>query len=108
MPEQPKKTQNAFFLYLEANKSYFPKQKYICTLQTQGLPTSRITTKEALHKQSYDQGGSPQAKLRPGSPTHKQNYDQGPGWLAGWRNYDLGTCRALGWLAGWWAGWLAD
>ena len=70
------------------------------------------------HKQNYDQGGSPQAELRPGrlptsiittrEPTHKQNYDQGPGWLAGWRNYDQGTCRALGWLAGWWAGWLAD
>ena len=36
-------------------------------LETQGLPTSRITTREAPHKQDYDQGGSPQAEFRPGS-----------------------------------------
>ena len=30
-------------------------------LETQGLPTSTITTSEAPHKQNYDQGGSPQA-----------------------------------------------
>ena len=81
------------------------------------LPASRITTREAPHKQNYDQGSSPQAELRPGrlptsrittrEPTHKQNYDQGTGWLAGWRNYDQGACPALGWLAGWGAGWLA-
>ena len=46
------------------------------------LPTSIITTRE---------------------PTHKQNYDQGLRWLAGWRNYDQGTCGALG-LGGWLAG----
>ena len=38
-------------------------------LQTQGLPTSKITTREAPHKQNYDQGGSPQAKLPPGGLT---------------------------------------
>ena len=31
--------------------------------QTQGLPTSRITTRESPHKQNYDQGGSPPAEL---------------------------------------------
>ena len=39
---------------------------------------------------------------------HKQNFDRElAGWLAGWRNYDQGTCHALGWLAGWLRGWLA-
>ena len=54
-------------------------------LQTKGFPTSRITTREAPHKQNYDQGGSPQEVLRPGSLcTHKENHDKGAGWLAGW------------------------
>ena len=77
-------------------------------LQTQGLPTSRITTREAPHKQNYDKGG----RITTKEPTHKQNYDQGAGWLVGWRNYNQGACHALGWLAGWLAGglagWLAE
>ena len=77
-------------------------------LQTQGLPTSRITTREAPHKQSYDQGGSPQAELRPGSlPTSRiTTRELLAGWLAelaGWLAGRLGgawieqTCRELGW-----------
>ena len=54
------------------------------------LPTSRVTTREAPHKQNYDQGAYPQAELRSGS------------WLAGW------LAELAGWLAGWLgAGWLA-
>jgi len=53
------------------------------------LPTSRVTTREAPHKQNYDQGAYPQAELRPGS------------WLAGW------LAELAGWLAGWLGGWLA-
>ncbi len=90
-------------------------------VQTQGLPTSRITTREAPHKQNYVRpGGSPQAELQPGSLcTHKQNYNQGAyvptsriatrdlaGSLARGITYDQGACHALGWLASWGAGWL--
>ena len=84
--------------------------------QTQGLPqaelrpgrfpTRRITTREALHKQNYDQGAYIlpylQAELLPGSWL--------AGWLAGGIMYDQETCPALGWLAGWLGGlasWLA-
>ena len=68
-------------------------------LQTQGLPTSRITTREAPHKQSYDQGGSPQAELRPGSlPTSRITTRE---LLAGW------LAELAGWLAGRLGGWLA-
>ena len=55
------------------------------------LPTSRVTTREAPHKQNYDQGAHPQPDLRPGSWL----------WLAGW----LGELAS--WLAGWLGGWLA-
>ena len=51
-----------------------------------------MTTREAPHKQNYDQSAYPQAELRPGS------------WLAGW------LAELAGWLAGWLgglAGWLA-
>ena len=68
-------------------------------LPPQGLPTIRIATREAPHKQScdreaphkqnYDQGAYPQAGLRPGS------------WLAGW------LAELAGWLTGWLGGWLA-
>ncbi len=61
------------------------------------------TTREAPHKQNYDQGG----RITNREPTHKQNYDRGAGWLVGWWNYDQGACHALGWLAGWQGGWLA-
>jgi len=75
--------------------------------QTQGLPTSRITTREVPHPQNYDH-------------LHQQNYDQGAyilpasrittrelaSWLAGW----LGGLRpgnlSCAWLAGGLAGWL--
>ncbi len=81
--------------------------------QTQGLPqaelrpgrfpTRRIATREALHKQNYDQGAYIlpylQAELLPGSWL--------AGWLAGWGDYDQETCHALGWLAGWLGGRLA-
>ena len=68
-------------------------------LQTQGLPTSRITTRDAPHKQSYDQGGSPQAELRPGSlPTSRITTRE---LLAGW------LAELAGWLAGRLGGWLA-
>ncbi len=56
-------------------------------LQTQGLPTSRITTREVPHKQNYDHGGSLQAELRPGSlPTSRITTRELAGWLAlaGW------------------------
>ena len=77
-------------------------------LQTQGLPASRIATREAPHKQNYHQGGSPQAELQPGSaPTSRITTRELAGWRAGWRNYDQGTCHALGWLAGWLVGGLA-
>ena len=61
-------------------------------LQTQGLPTTRIMTRES-------QGACPQAELRPET------------WLAGWlaggiTSYDQGASHALGWLASWGAGWL--
>ena len=66
-------------------------------------------TREAPHKQNFDQGGSPQAELRPGSlPTSRITTRELAGWLAGWRNYDEGACPALCWLAGWGAGWLAE
>ncbi len=66
-------------------------------------------TREAPHKQNFDQGGSPQAELRPGSlPTSRIKTRELAGWLAGWRNYDEGACPALCWLAGWGAGWLAE
>ena len=66
-------------------------------------------TREAPHKQNFDQGGSPQAELRPGSlPTSRITTRDLAGWLAGWRNYDEGACPALCWLAGWGAGWLAE
>ena len=63
-------------------------------------------TREAPHKQNYDQGGS-----------HKQNYDQGayprselrPGsWLAELRPGNLSCAWLAGWLAGGLAGWLAE
>ena len=115
------------FLYgtqTEAPAYYVPLCMYVQRVQIEihFKPTSRITTREAPHKQNYDQEGSPQAESRPGSLcTHKQNYDQGAypqtelcttrelaGWLAELCLYDLGACPALGWLAGWWAGWLAE
>ena len=54
------------------------------------LPTSRAT-REAPHKQNYDQGAHPQPELRPGS------------WLllAGW------LAELASWLAGWLWVWLA-
>ena len=102
---------------------------YVCRvpdrnpLQTQGLPTSRImyvrpwrlptsriTTREAPHKQNYDQGSSPQAELQPGNlPTSKITTRELAGWLAGWLaalqpgNLFL---HLAGWLAGRLAGWL--
>ena len=77
-------------------------------LQTQGLPPTRITTREAPHNQNYHQGGSPQAELQPGSaPTSRITTRELAGRRAGWRNYDQGTCPALGWLAGWLVGGLA-
>ncbi len=67
------------------------------------LPTSRTATREAPHKQNYDQGGSPQAELRPGMiPTskittrevpHKPNYDQGSSPQAELRPGRLPTSR---------------
>ena len=72
------------------------------------------TTREAPHKQNYDQAACQQAESRPGSLcAHKQNCDQGAGRLAGWLaasgiTYDQGTCPALGWLSGWLGGWLAS
>ena len=92
------------------------------------LPTSRITTREAPHKQNCDQGAYPQAELHTTMKApHKQNYDQGgrittreptypqaelrPGsWLAGWlaelRPGNLSCAWLAGWLAGGLAGWL--
>ena len=81
--------------------------------QTQGLPqaelgpgkfpTRRITTREALHKQNYDQGAYilpyPQAELLPGSWL--------AGWLAGWGDYIRPGNVSCAWLAGWLAGGLA-
>ena len=58
------------------------------------LPASRITTREAPHKQNYDQGSSPQAELRPG----RQNYDQGA--------HPQAELRPGSWPAGWLAAWL--
>ena len=53
-------------------------------LQTQGLPASRITTREVPHKHNYDQGGSAQAELRPGRiPTRRITTSEVAGWLAG-------------------------
>ena len=82
-------------------------------LQTQGLPTSRITTREAPHKQNYDQGAYvPTSIITPRQPMHPQSElrpgSRLAGWLAGWWNYDQGTYHALGWLAGWLAGGLAS
>ena len=58
------------------------------------------TTREAPHKQNYDQGAYPQAELRPGS------------WLAGWlaelHTTRVPVMRLAGWLAGGLAGWLAE
>ena len=61
-------------------------------LQTQGLPTSRITTREAPYNQNYDQGACPQAELRPGS------------WLARWLPEVRPGSLSFAWLAGWLAG----
>ena len=78
-------------------------------LQTQGLPTSRITTREAPHNQNYDQGGSPQAELQPGSlPTSRITTRELAGWLAGRITTREPVVRLAGWLAGWGGGWLAE
>ena len=78
-------------------------------LQTQGLPTSRITTREAPHNQNYDQGGSPQAELQPGSlPTSRITTKELAGWLAGRITTREPIVRLAGWLAGWGGGWLAE
>ena len=70
-------------------------------LQTQGLPTRRITTREAPHKQNYIRPGRlPTSIITTREPTHKQNCDQGAGWLAGWRNYIRPGCLSCAWLAG--------
>ena len=67
--------------------------------QTQGLPTSRITTREVPHQQNYDQG----ADILPASRITTRELAS---WLAGW----LGGLRpgnlSCAWLAGGLAGWL--
>ena len=82
-------------------------------LQTQGLPTSRIRSREAPHKQNYDQGAYPQTELRPGSlPTSRITTRELAGWMAGWlaelRPGNLSCAWLAGWLAGGLAGWLAE
>ena len=73
--------------------------------QTQGLPTSRITTREVPHPQNYDH-------------LHQQNYDQYvlpasrittrelASWLAGWLGGLPPGNLSCAWLAGGLAGWL--
>ena len=77
-------------------------------LQTQGLPATRITTRELPHKQNYDQESSAQAELRPGSlPTRRITTSEVAGWLAGGITIRELVRRLAGWLAGGWqAGWL--
>ena len=94
---------------------YVPPHTYIgfqteIHLKPRASPQAELhKTREAPHKQNFDQGGSPQAELRPGSlPTSRITTRELAGWLAGWRNYDEGACPALCWLAGWGAGWLAE
>ena len=61
---------------------------YVCRvpdrnpLQTQGLPTSRITTLEAPHKQNYDQGsprhGGRQGRRGCGAPGSRRGGQAAP------------------------------
>ena len=83
--------------------------------QTQGLPqaelrpgrfpTRRITTREALHKQNYDQG----AYILPTSRiTTRELASWLAGWLGGLRPGNLSCAWLAGWLAGGLAGWPAE
>ena len=73
--------------------------------QTQGLPTSRITTRESPHKQNHDQGGSPRAELHmTWEPAHKQNYRNTTRELAGWLAGGITSREPVVHLAGWLAG----
>ena len=87
-----------------------PRASPQAELQPGRLPTSRISTREVLHEQNYDQGAS-----------HKLNYEQGAypqgelrpkSWLVGWLAGVITTrelvMRLAGWLAGGLAGWLAE
>ena len=65
--------------------------------------TNTITTREAPHKQNYDQGAY--------VPKSRITTRELAGWRAGWRTYvrpgNLSCAWLAGWLAGWGAGWLA-
>ena len=69
------------------------------------FPTRRITTKEALHKQNYEQGAY---KLHTSRITSRELASCLAGWLGGLRSGNLSCAWLAGWLAGWGAGWLAE
>ena len=72
-------------------------------IRTREVPTRRITTREALLKQNYDQG----AYILPTSRiTTRELASCLAGWLGGLPPGNLSCAWLAGWLAGGLAGWL--